>query len=120
MILINSENFAGKDMKQVLLTTIRNKNTLLSNLRKAKESGTKAKLFMTAIEIEDALKLYDNGADYVILPHFLGGEHASGLIQDFDKNINTMIKIKIAHIKELKHRHTLGHYHPKHNHRHKK
>ena len=36
--VINSENFAGKDMKQVLLTTIRNKNTLLSNLRKATES----------------------------------------------------------------------------------
>jgi|GEM_PF-2309635 uracil phosphoribosyltransferase len=34
----NSENFDGKDMKQVLLTTIRNKNTSLSDLRKATES----------------------------------------------------------------------------------
>ena len=34
----NSENFVGEDMKQILLTTIRNKNTPLSDLRKATES----------------------------------------------------------------------------------
>jgi len=88
-------------------------------IEKAKEEGSKAKLFMTASEINDALKLYEAGADYVILPHFLGGEHASALIKDFDNNINKMIEIRLDHISELKHRCTLGHKHPHHIHRHK-
>jgi Kef-type K+ transport system membrane component KefB len=110
------ETLERLDMKEaeMIISTIADLQNNLLILRKAKDMKSKAKLFMTAIEIEDALKLYDAGADYVILPHFLGGEHASALIKDFDKNINGMIKTKLTHIKELKHRHSLGHKHPKH------
>jgi Kef-type K+ transport system membrane component KefB/Trk K+ transport system NAD-binding subunit len=105
---------------EMIISTISNTEVNLLIIKKARDLGTKAKLYMTAAEIEDALRLYDAGADYVILPHFLGGEHASALIHDFDKDINQMIKTKMTHIKELKHRHALGHIHPKHNVRHKK
>ena len=111
------ETLERLDMKEaeMIISTISDLPNNMLILRKAKEAGSNAKLFMTAVEIEDALRLYDNGADYVILPHFLGGEHASALIKDFDNNINKMIKIKLSHIKELKHRNALGHHHPKHN-----
>lgn len=108
-----------KEAEMIICTIGELKENLLL-IKKAKDEGSKAKLFLTATNIEDALRLYESGADYVILPHFLGGEHASVLIKDFDKDINKMIKTKITHIRELKHRHILGHHHPQHSTRHKK
>ncbi len=79
-----------------------------------KEVNQKATIYVTASSVEKALKLYDAGADYVILPHFLGGEHASLLIEQFSTNVGKIIENKIKHIKELKYRQIIGHVHPKH------
>ena len=108
-----------KEAEMVICTIGHLENNLLI-IQRAKREGSKAKLFMTATEIDEALKLYEAGADYVILPHFLGGEHASVLINDFDQNINKMIKTKLEHIKELKYRDAIGHHHPEHTTRHEK
>ena len=69
-------------------------------------------VFVTAYKVEDALELYDLGADYVILPHFLGGEHASILIEKVGDDMDQLIKHKLTHIEELKNRQSLGHEHP--------
>ena len=56
---------------------------------------------MTASTIDDALQLYEAGADYVILPHFLGGEHASLILEETSSNIDSLIQRKLEHIREL-------------------
>jgi len=101
-----SETLDRLDLKhaEMIISTVNGLSENMNILKKAKSEGSKAKLFLTAIEIEDALALYEAGADYVILPHLLGGLHASGLIRDFDENINKMIKTRLEHIKELKQR----------------
>jgi hypothetical protein len=66
----------------------------------------------TAHKIEDALLLYDLGADYVIMPHFLGGEHAAEIIQMFGTNQKSFDKLKKEHLKELMERRKMGHEHP--------
>ena len=71
-------------------------------------------IFVTASTIEEALKMYDAGADYVILPHFLGGDHVSYLLQENVGNMDTLLKTKLNHIQELHHRRTIGHEHPIH------
>ena len=55
------------------------------------------------------------GADYVVLPHFLGGEHASHMITKIRKNKVTLKEERKKHILHLKERKDLGHEHPKHN-----
>jgi Kef-type K+ transport system membrane component KefB/Trk K+ transport system NAD-binding subunit len=105
---------------EMIISTVGDLEDNLLIISKANELKSKAKLFVTATQIEDALQLYEKGADYVILPHFLGGEHASALIKDFDKGINKMIRTKINHIKELKYRKALGQIHPSHNKMHQK
>ena len=65
-------------------------------------------VFVTAGTIEEALELYDHGADYVILPHFLGGDHASLLLEDLSIDISKLVKTKIKHIEELDRRNRLG------------
>jgi len=57
-------------------------------------------LFLSvALNAADAKSLYSYGADYVLIPHFLGGQHASELIESigFDKK-----KFRIHKKKHLK------------------
>ena len=82
-------------------------------IRKTRTVNQRAKIFVTANEIEEALRLYKAGADYVILPHFLGGEHVGDIIsKNRDKRID-LKEEKIAHIKHLEQRKDIGHEHPK-------
>lgn len=104
-------NLKGAEM---VISTVPIKRDNLLLIKKTKEQNKKAMIFVTSTQIKNALDLYDAGADYVILPHFLGGEHVSLLIEDFTSDINSIIKTKINHIEDLKKRRTLGHEHPAH------
>jgi len=107
------ERLPFKEVEMVISTIPSSKvNKLL--IEKVKEVNQKAIIYVTASEVEKALNLYDAGADYVILPHFLGGEHVSLLVEQFSVNVGKIIENKLKHIKELKHRQIMGHEHPKH------
>ena len=80
-------------------------------ITKLKHENNKAVAIVTALDVPEALELYDAGADYVILPHFIGGEHVSLLLEDFSKNIKNLLKTKTAHIDELQRRHSFGNHH---------
>jgi len=101
-----------KDVKMVISTVPGLKDNLLL-IKKTREDNDKAIIFVTASQIDDALKLYAAGADYVILPHFLGGEYVSFLIKQAG-NKNKILKTKIEHLAELKERQRIGHEHPRH------
>ncbi len=85
---------------------------------KTKAVNAKAMVFVTAYKVEEAMELYDAGADYVILPHFLGGDHVSVLIERFGNDMDKLIEHKFEHIEELKKRRSMGHEHPMHHHIH--
>src|SRR3989338_4605083 len=99
---------------QMVISTVPNKLDNMLVIRKTREVNKKAIIYVTASQVDDALEFYDNGADYVILPHFLGGEHVSILIEDFTGDVNKIIETKLNNIKELKERKELGHEHPEH------
>lgn len=80
---------------------------LLRNVRKINRNSI---VFTTATNIGEALELYENGADYVIMPHFLGGEHASYIIEHLREK--GLTKTKLKHIEELKNRKLLKQEHP--------
>ena len=102
-----------KDSSMVI-STVPNKNDNLLLIHEAKKSNKKVIVFATGSQIEEALELYDAGADYVILPHFLGGEHASLILESFGSNLKKLLENKIRHIEELSKRHSIGHEHPMH------
>lgn len=100
----------------LICTTPGEKNNLRL-IKKARGINKKIIIFLTADHVDDALKLYDAGADYVILPHFLGGDHVSLMLEDATNNASSIIEKKIKsiknkHIRELHHRKSLGHKHP--------
>lgn len=73
-------------------------------LKMMKEDHAHAKIIVTSYHIHEALTLYDNGADYVIVPHLLGGDHASILLENVSEDLDKLITTKLEHIKDLKHR----------------
>lgn len=87
------------EISQLLSSTLRNQNH-------------DATVILTANQIDNALDLYKGGADYVILPHFLGGDYVSTLIEDYHENFSELLKEKVKHINELKERKWHGLEHP--------
>jgi len=103
---------------QIVISTVPDLQDSMLLIKKVKEVNEKIPIFVTASHVDDALTLYDMGADYVIMPHFLGGDHVSLILEDITSDINKMITTKLIHIKELKNRKEIGHEHPPH-HRHR-
>ncbi|MBW2975905.1 cation:proton antiporter [Candidatus Woesearchaeota archaeon] len=99
---------------KMVISTVPTKIDNMLLIKAARKENKGITIFVTASQIKEALDLYDAGADYVVLPHFLGGEHVSLLIEEFTQDINRLIEHKVRHIKELKERHALGHEHPSH------
>ena len=99
---------------KILVSTVPEVQDNLLLIRKTRAVNTKAKIFVTANEIEEALRLYKAGADYVILPHFLGGEHVGDIISKHRKRKIDLKEHKRDHIKHLEERKDVGHEHPKH------
>ena len=97
---------------KLIISTVNDIHDNMTILRYAKKVGSKATIFVTAVRVDDALDLYAEGADYVILPHFLGGNHVSLMLEEEVFDLDSMLNKKLDHIKELKHRKHIGHRHP--------
>ncbi len=110
------EKLDFKNLKY-LISTIPDRSTSLLLIKKARQASQSVIIFVMAYQVDDALLLYKAGADYVVLPHFLGGHHASVLLEEASKDVSKLIKRKLQHIKELNSRKMLGHEHPR-NHSH--
>ncbi len=92
---------------KLVVSTIPNFHENLMLLKTMKKKHSHAQVIVTSYQAEDALALYEEGADYVIVPHFLGGEHVSYMLEDISTNLDKLITAKLQHIKELKTREEL-------------
>lgn len=81
-------------------------------LNKVKEHGDDAMVFLTTNSVSEALEFYREGADYVIVPHLLGGEKASALLEEFvKKDVKDLKTEKTDHMKDLRRYAKLGQKH---------
>jgi Kef-type K+ transport system membrane component KefB/voltage-gated potassium channel Kch len=97
----------------LIVSTIPEKETNELIIDVIKRNKAETILILTGRQINDALELYKEGADYIILPHFLGGEYTRKLIQEAKDNKKIYEKEKKGEIKILKDRLKKGHEHPK-------
>ncbi len=58
----------------------------------------------TSNQIHNALELYDKGADYVIIPHYLGGDYIASMLVRDNFNKNSLKQEGKLHIKQIKER----------------
>jgi len=96
----------------VIVSTIPEKETNQLIMDVLKRNKANPITILTSRQISDALELYDSGADYVILPHFLGGEYVSKIIEDSKDLRKNYEKEKRKELKILKERLKRGHQHP--------
>lgn len=81
--------------------------TLLSRLNVLKNKGSQMKIILRAQDEKEAEILYEQGADYVLLPHFTSGQYLGKTIAiDPEMKILEQLKEKdLEIIKKLGHRH---------------
>jgi len=99
--IMDKLNFRKAD---IVISTIPDYDDNMMLVKKVKRVNKKAVVIVTADDIDDALELYNQGTDYVILPHLLGGDHVSLLLQETAKDIGKIIKNKKITIEKLKKR----------------
>lgn len=97
---------------ELVISTIPDSETNLLIHRAVKAKSPDAVVMVLAHRIKDALSHYDEGVDYVILPHFLGGKYAAELVVKFKDKKSHYKKLRQEHIESLKLRIALGHEHP--------
>lgn len=97
----------------LVVSTIPEKESNQLILDVLKRNRARTTVLLTARQIEDAFELYNSGADYVILPHFLGGEYTSKLIEKNKDNKEEYLLEKKKELENLKERVRQGHKHPR-------
>ncbi|PIN77868.1 sodium:proton exchanger [Candidatus Woesearchaeota archaeon CG10_big_fil_rev_8_21_14_0_10_34_12] len=98
---------------KLIVSTVPEIEANLLLLNKIKQKNKDAVVIVTGRQISEAFKLYDAGADYVILPHFLGGDYISTLIENLKADKIKYKKEKARQIASLKERLKEGHRHPR-------
>ena len=70
---IEIQERAGLNKAKIVISTVPTFQESLNLLEYMKQFNPKAKVILTGEMEDDALRLYEKGADYVLLPHFIGG-----------------------------------------------
>lgn len=97
---------------EIVISTAPDLETNLIVLRVAKKDKKSPLVLAVAHRISNAIELYKAGADYVILPHFLGSKYISSLLSRYLHGKNSILKIKLKHLSQLQERVKSGHEHP--------
>jgi|SRR3989338_89018 len=85
---------------KILINTVGNLDSSLTLIKSAKKLNRKLLIIDCANRVNEALQLYKEGADYVILPHFLSGDYVSFLLGK--KALGNIQLKRKNHINELK------------------
>ena len=109
--LLESLDFASAEM---IISTIPDleTNLLIAEVVGNKVSHEDVVLISTSHSIEESFQLYEAHYDYVVMPHFLGGNFAAELVKKTKANKKRFTKVKKEHIQYLEARKQAGHEHP--------
>ncbi len=98
---LNDINFSKTKM---IVSTIPDQETNAVLIKTIQELNPKTIIITVANQIDTAIELYELGADYVIMPHMVGGRHTSMLIQDLGFKKNAFLKEKMNHLRHIERR----------------
>ena len=97
---------------ELAISTVPDPETNLLITRSIRSRNPDAVVIVIAHRVGDALSHYEEGVDYVILPHFLGGKYASEIVVKFGTDKSKYSTLRSRHIEHLKVRIAAGHEHP--------
>ncbi len=86
---------------ELVVSTIPDYDTNRTLLGYVLEKSKKAIFICHASDFDDAAKLYEQGAAYVMLPHFIGSERMSNFIRKNGSDKNAFDRYRASHLIEL-------------------
>jgi voltage-gated potassium channel len=86
------------DKVKMVVSTIPDDKTSLLLLKKIRKANARAIVILLAHDIASAKELYEHGATYVIMPHYLSARHASDIIERHSFDVKEFEKEKEKHI----------------------
>lgn len=102
-------NLKGLDLAISTIPDVETNKLLIEEIRHVNRDAV---IILRAHTIEDSLKLYKAGANYVLTPHFLGGEYVAKMIKHSKTGDEDYSLERKKHIKMLKNILKKGHEHP--------
>jgi Kef-type K+ transport system membrane component KefB/voltage-gated potassium channel Kch len=94
------QDLAGLSSARAIISTVPDPKDSLALLAAARRLNPRAKVILTAENEYDALDLYEAKADYVLLPHFIGGLQMAHLI-DEDRQLLTLPTLRARDIRMI-------------------
>ena len=100
----DADIFDEIDLKKIKLavSTIKDFEINLALMGRLREANEESIVMVVSEDIEDALRLYEEGASYVIMPHLLGGHHTSTIIESYGFDTEKLMTEKVRHLEELR------------------
>ncbi len=108
--LLNQIDFRKVKM---IISTIPDPDTNILLMKRAKQVNPRLIIITVAHQIDDALKFYEQGAGYVLMPHFLGGNYMASLLQEYEFDMKKFLQERVKQQAYLRKRKLMGHEHPK-------
>lgn len=98
------------DKARMVISTVPDLDDNLLLLKDLKTKSSKVPVYVTANSWHETKALYEAGADYVIFPHHLSGEHFSLMLQSLMIDQNRILADKAHHLDELNAHYTSFHH----------
>ena len=86
---------------KMIISTIPEESSNMLIIETLREMKSNAVILTTAEQPRQAIELYKAGADYVIIPHHLGGWYASEIIEKYKKDKKKYREMGHSHFNEL-------------------
>ncbi len=90
------------DKARFVISTVPDKKDSIVLAKRAKAMNRKSTVIVAADNVDDALELYNNGADYVIVPNLLSGEKVADILRIAVRDNKVVTEIRKRHIASLK------------------
>lgn len=90
---------------KMIISTVKNFDENMVLLKIIKQRHPNLIIILVSNHIHEAIKLYEQGADYVILPHYIGIDHTSLMLEEYGFDIQKFMENKKNLVHDLKNRH---------------
>jgi Kef-type K+ transport system membrane component KefB/voltage-gated potassium channel Kch len=86
---------ASLSRARLVISTVPDRQDSLHLVHAAKRANPRTKVIITAETEHEAKLFYDEGADYVLIPHFMSGMHLADVIEH-DKGLRSLARMRAA------------------------
>ena len=87
---------------KMIISTIANTDVNFALIGLIKEKNPNLIVICVATHVEEAIKLYEKGMDYVIMPHYIWADHTSIMLEEYWLDIEKFMKNKSKQVEDLK------------------